>query len=248
MAKRIVVALGLLATLIVAGGAAYIWFSGGSGEPSVPITAPPIATQPTVPDTSAPPITTSEAPATTEAPTAVVYRISQEESVAEFRIGEILRGSPNQVVGTTDQVAAELLVDLTDPPSAQLGDVVINARTFSTDSSFRDRAIRSFILESASDEFEFITFTPTSIEGLPSSLGGGPITFTVAGDLTIRTVTQAVSFEVALTEATAERIGGRATATVMRSDFDLRIPNVQSVAGVEEEIELVLEFVALPFE
>ena len=143
-------------------------------------------------------------------------------------------------------MAAEILVDLSDPSSAQLGTVVINARTFATDSSFRDRAVRSFVLQSATDEYEFMTFEPTSIDDLPETADETPISFTVTGDLTIRTVTQSVTFDVELSEVSEGRIVGRAEATVPWSDFELTIPNVQQVTGIDEEVDLILEFVALP--
>ena len=237
----------------IVGAAAYVWFSGGSGEPSTAVTAPPIATTQSPPTTEAP-STTADAPSTTGAPEttvveaggAITYQISQEESTASYQIGEILRGQDNLVIGTTDQVAAELLVDLSDPSSAQLGTVVINARTFATDSSFRDRAVRSFVLQSATDEFEFMMFEPTSIDGLPETVEEPPIAFTVTGDLTIRTITQSVTFDVELSEVSEERITGRAQARVNWSDFELTIPNVQQVTGIDEEVDLILEFVALP--
>ncbi len=258
MLRRVVIGLLAAVVVVVAGGAAYVWFSGGSGEPSTEINAPPIATPPTVPQTEQPPETTtapegtapaaSTAPAETPATTtgAITFEISQDLSTASYRIGEILRGVDNVVVGTTDQVAAQLLVDFDNPSAAQLGTVVINARTFTTDSEFRDRAVRSFVLQSAGEEFEFMTFEPTSIDGLPESLDGGTITFAVTGDLTIRAVTQPVTFQVELSEASPDRIVGVATAKVTRTAFELTIPNVQQVAGVEDEVELKLEFVALP--
>ncbi len=70
-------------------------------------------------------------------------------------------------VGTTHEVAGQVRFDPADPSTMELSQMVVNARTLKTDSSLRDRAIRGpVILDSASDEFELITFDPTAIEGL----------------------------------------------------------------------------------
>ena len=116
-----------------------------------------------------------------------------------FEIDEDLRGALNTVVGTTDQVAGQLSVNLADLSQTQVGVIQINARTLVTDNDFRNRAINNEILDTG--QFEFITFTPTAVEGLPASATvGETITFTLVGDLTIRDITQPATFTV---EATA---------------------------------------------
>ena len=51
MVRRIGVALAVL-VLVVLGAAAYVWFSGGSGEPSTEVTAPPITSRATTTTTT----------------------------------------------------------------------------------------------------------------------------------------------------------------------------------------------------
>ena len=160
----------------------------GETEPaSGPMTAIPVAAQPTsVPDPTAEPMPVTPAAtdqptmapvAPTEAPTAppaetppnevIRYQIVADESTVSFRIAEDLRGQRIEAVGTTNQVAGEIAVNPSDLTTAQIGVIRVNARTFTTDSSNRDRAIRNFILNT--DQYEFITFTPTGIEGLSGS-------------------------------------------------------------------------------
>ncbi|MCY4621815.1 MAG: YceI family protein, partial [bacterium] len=179
MARRIGIALAAIA-VVVLGAVAYVWFSGGSGEPSTEVTAPPITSAPTTAatTTAADPAATSTVAAESDptttvaetAPTAVVestepaaavttsavlYRIDKAESSVSFEIDEILNGNPFRVVGVTTEVAGEVLIDFDDPTASQLGTIVINVRTFATDSGFRDRAIRGPILGSSRDENEF---------------------------------------------------------------------------------------------
>ena len=272
--KKVWTAIGiLLATVVVA--LAYVWFSGGTGEPSTEVTAPPVTTAASTasgnesPDQQAPPDTAAAdsattAPATvatsvattspsaTQAQTpneddpAVVYRIDKAESSVRFEIDEILNGSPKRVVGTTSEVAGEILVDFSDPTASSLGTVVINVRTLRTDSSFRDRAMRGPILGSARDENEFATFEPTSITGLPDHVTvGDRLSLTVVGDLTLSGVTLPMEFAVEVSVVSDERIEAAGTATVLRSDFGLDIPDVPSVSDVDDEVTLAIELVAV---
>jgi polyisoprenoid-binding protein YceI len=172
----------------------------------------------------------------------VVYQIVQAESQAIFAIFEELRGSPFTAVGVTDQVAGEILIDF-DNAAAQLGVIQVNARTLKTDSSLRDRAISNQILNTS--RYEFITFEPTAISGLPSSISPGEtITFQITGNLTIREITQEVTFEMQVTLVDRNRLEGQGQATVLRSDYNLIIPSVPSVANVADNVLLEIKFTA----
>ena len=172
-----------------------------------------------------------------------VYQIDQAGSSVRFELDEDLRGQLNAVVGITDQLAGEIALDLSDLSTVQVGIIQINARTLATDNSFRNRAINNEILDT--DSYEFITFTPTSVDGMPASTNmDEEVNFTITGDLTIRDITQPAVFEVSATAVSDTQLVGSARAVVLRSDYDLRIPSVPSVANVEEEVELYIDFVA----
>lgn len=249
--KRVLMILAAVGVLVVGGGALW-FFNTGDTEPSTELTAPPVSTTAAAATDEAPSDTTladesaTEDPATDDPATDdggdTVYAISSDLSLASFALDEELRGQPTRVVGTTNQVAGEILVNFDDPSQSVLGDVVINARTLETDSSNRNRAVRGPILDT--DAFEFITFSPTSIDGLPTEAGDA-FSFTVTGDLTIRDVTTSVTFDIDI-ESTADGVEGTATAIVLRGDYGLTIPSVPSVANVSDEVTLTLEFVALP--
>lgn len=272
MVKKLGIAIGIVVVLVVA-GLAYVWFSGGSGEPSTDVTAPPVTTAPPAPPageaeqeetpvdteaadpgataatttaTSAVTTSTSAPPAADPdaGPAAVVYRIDKAESTVRFEIDEILNGSPKRVVGTTNEVAGEILIDFDDPTASSLGAVVINVRTLQTDSSFRDRATRGPILGSARDENEFATFEPTDITGFPDQVTvGDRVSLTVVGDLTLSGVTLPVEFAVEVAIGSTERIEVSGAATVLRSDFGLVVPDVPSVSDVADEVTLAIDLV-----
>lgn len=239
--------VGSIAALVVAlGGGAYawLWFAGGSGEPSTELTTPTIA----APETTGATSETTEATTDTttgESAGAVAYVLDSTQSVASFELDEELRGSLQRVVGTTNQVAAQVLIDVTDLSTVEFSDIVINARTFETGSGQRDRAIRGpVILDSASDEFELITFSVTSFEGLPAQASpGDTLDFIITGDLTVKGVTNEETLDVMATLVESATIEGSASATISRERYGIGIPNVPSVANVSDDVDLAFEFV-----
>jgi polyisoprenoid-binding protein YceI len=185
----------------------------------------------------------AEKPAEAAGSGLVIFTISPEGSEVRFELNEVLRGQPKTVVGTTNQVAGELAVDINDLSTVQAGVIQINARTLATDNDFRNRAIANEILQTGANEF--ITFTPTAVNGLPDSVSEGEtVNFTIVGDLTIRGVTAEATFDVEATVDSATQLSGAASTIVLRSDYGLNIPSVPNVANVEEEVELYIDFVA----
>ena len=174
-----------------------------------------------------------------------LFRIDTERSVVRFIIDEELQGSPKTVVGVTDQVAGDIVVNFDNPASSQVGEIRINARTLETDSEFRDRALRSEILESSRSEYEFVSFVPTAVTGLPESISiGQEVSFEVTGDFTVRSITNQVTFTVTATVVSEERIDGLGTTQVTRDMYNLTIPQAPGVANVSNDVGLEIEFVA----
>ena len=239
----------IAATIVAVGGAALFYLfvlAGGSGEPSTELTTPEV-TATTISEVGTTSGDGSNTTTSEPAPEEVSFVIDSGQTTASFQIGEVLRGEPTTVVGTTDQVAGQGVVDAVVLGSAQFSDIVINARTFQTDSDRRDRAIRGpVILDSGSDEHELIIFSPDSVEGLEgvSAAPGETYEFSLTGDLTVKGTTQTVTFVVTVAMIDESTIEGSAVAEVLRSDFEIGIPSVPSVADVTDEVTLGLEFVA----
>ncbi len=173
------------------------------------------------------------------------FAIDPEQSQARFYVDEVLVGVPTTVEGVTNLVSGEIMVDVAGPANTAIGPITIDARDLKTDRDLRNRAIRRFILQSSRDEYQYITFTPTSIDGLPDQAApGDSLTFDVTGDLQIRDIVSPATFSVELTADSDTQISGLATTTVTRSDFDLTIPSAPGVADVSEEVRLELAFTA----
>jgi polyisoprenoid-binding protein YceI len=234
----------VLGLILIFASLAYFTFRAPE-QASSPIAAIPVASataQPTTATTSTAAAGTSDATAATGS--AIVAQIVQSESQARFVIDEVLNNAPKTVIGTTDQVAGEIVVDPQDPSKTQVGTIQINARTLATDSEFRDRAIKNQIL--STDQYELITFTPTEIVGLPENgTAGQSYSFQIVGDLTIRDVTKQVTFEVTATPASETRLEGTAQTTIAYADWGITIPQVRQVASVSDQVRLEIDFVAV---
>jgi polyisoprenoid-binding protein YceI len=173
------------------------------------------------------------------------FLIVGAESEVRFILDEELRGRPTTVIGRTNQVAGEILIDATTPANSVIGPIEINLRTLETDNGNRNRMIRSQILRSGEDAYEFTHFVPTAIEGLPETVTiGTPFTFKVTGDLKLVDTTRSVTFEVTVTPVSEDRIEGLGRTVVLRSDYGLQIPSVPNVANVTNEVTLEIQFVA----
>jgi polyisoprenoid-binding protein YceI len=264
-----IVAAGILAVVVILGGLAYSVLRAPQ-QASSPITAIPLAASTASPAASpvASPSTATAAPDATEttqtpaaeatatgataaasAPAAasgtILAQIVQEESEARFIIDEVLNNAPKTVVGTTNQVAGEIAVNPSDPSQTRVGTIQVNARTLTTDSDFRNRAIKNQIL--ATDQYEFVTFTPKQITGLPQQAAPGQeYTFQIAGDLTIRDTTKEVTFDVTAKPVSTTRLEGTAKTTIKYADYGVTIPQVRQVASVDEQVRLEIDFVAVP--
>jgi polyisoprenoid-binding protein YceI len=225
---------GLLAVALAAcGGAAQ-----SVGEPTVTAEPTPETAQP--PEMIDPSASQAGAP---ESDGLLVFEILGEGTQARFIINEVLNGTPNTVVGVTSAVRGEIRVNVDDPGQTSLGAIEVEAGSLTTDSNFRNGAIRSFIL--ATGEYPVVTFLPQAVTGLPAEVSvGDTFSFEVAGDLTVRDVSQPVTFGVTVTVESLDRLTGSASAQILRSDFGLTIPSVPQVASVEDLASLELDFAA----
>ncbi|MDX2076942.1 MAG: YceI family protein [bacterium] len=222
-----IVIMGFLTLVTI--GVAYIWFSGGDGTPSTSISAPSLVLLPN--------------------DTRTLFTIVPDESQVRFMIDEILLNVPKTVIGTTNEVAGELLVDFNSPANSQLGTIRVNVRTLQTDNEFRNRDLRGQILQSDRAEFEFAIFTPITLLQLPKSITfGEPFDFQIQGNLTLHGVTREIIFDATLTPISQTQITGSAWTTVNYQDFNITIPQVPGVANVSDNVRLEIDFIALPKE
>jgi polyisoprenoid-binding protein YceI len=229
----------IAAILVVLGGGAY-WY----------ITRPlPPSSAPIVNAVTPPPAPSTNTDAETEqTPTAgaSTYMITQEDSEVSFTLNEMLNGSPKVVVGTTDQVAGYVTFDPSNASAAMLSEIKVSARSLKTDSDNRNGAIGRFILKSDQAENEYITFTPSKIEGLPSEMKvGSSSNVSITGTLWIAGISRDATFTGTVKLDTADMLTASLSTVVKRGDFNLVIPNIPFVANVQEEVTLKANIMAM---
>lgn len=170
-----------------------------------------------------------------------------------FVIEEMFRGSPKTVVGVNTKVAAEVIADVDDPSTVVMGPVVVKAAYFDTEPGeepnplgdeigWRDTAINRFILDSS--KYPTITFTPAELIDLRDVAEGSEKS--IVGDLTVRGITQSVTFTATFDVVSPEQVRVTGWAEVRRRDFDLTIPKVAHVAGVADDLRLEFDLIFEP--
>ncbi len=222
---KIVLGVGLVMTIAVAVAAAYIWFSGGSGQPSTTIGITSLERQP---DDSR-----------------TLFRLIADRSEVRFLIDETLLGTPTTVIGATNEIAGEMLINPADLSRSEIGLIRINLRTLETDNEFRNRAIRGQIFEANQPEYEFAEFVVTKLVGMPERIEiGDSVALQIVGQLTVHGVTKQVTFDATLEFSEAMTLEGTAQTLVRYQDFGLSIPEAPGVADVSDDVRLELDFVA----
>ena len=171
------------------------------------------------------------------------YRIGAG-SKASFRINEVLRGAPFSVVGQTADVDGDIVLDAARG-KARIGAVAVDARTLKTDSDMRDRMIAKAILRSEEQANAWITFAPTSVDGLPAAIApGAPFDLSITGDLTVAGTTKQVTFSAAA-QLSGDVLVAKADTTVFYKDFGLSVPEVPFVAAVDDDLTITIDIVAV---
>lgn len=242
--------LALLAVVLVlaaCGGAAQPATTSRPEEDAIATAAPieePTATSAPVAETEA---------GDSEASGLNTYVIVPGESTASYLVDEeFLQGALAKlgiqaglvdVVGSTQEIEGQLQLDL-DNLASPLGAnrFEVNLASLTTDQSRRDNWIRENGPEF--NKHPLAEFRATGIEGAPDSYTEGEqVQFKLVGDLTIREVTQPVTFDVTAS-LEGDTITGVATASLLLSDFGIDPPNFANTLAVEDEFEVKVEFTA----
>ena len=187
----------------------------------------------------------SASASTTASGQLVVFQIDPSQSKVLFSLGEDLLGKPNIVTGTATKVSGAISVTLDNPANSTVGPIQVDATSFATDSGMRDRMIQRFILQAQDAKYQYITFEPTAIEGLPATVSAGTaIPLKITGNLKVLDVVKPVTFDGTVTMKSDTELDGTAKASVAFADYGIKIPQVPSVANVTPQVTLEIQFVA----
>jgi polyisoprenoid-binding protein YceI len=166
------------------------------------------------------------------------------EGLGRYRVRETLTGVTfeSDAVGNTAGITGSLTI-LPDGSIGSGSKVTVDLTTLKSDQAFRDMYLGMVTLETKN--FPTLDFTPKQINGLdgplPSSDVPEPIGFTMVGDVTLKGVTKETTWDV-VGILNGSTVSGRATTTLLFSDFALTKPAIPFLASVADEIQLEIEF------
>ncbi len=205
--------------------------------------------------TPAPSPTTEPEPVQESAPAETsasgrTFIVDEAESQASYIVNEEfladalrklgIEAGKKVVVGTTPGVTGEIQIDLDSPQLVQAAQFTVDMTGLATDQSRRDEWLGENAIETLL--FPQATFVATSASGLPDSITEGEeISFQLIGDLTVRDVTNSVTFEVTAV-LTNDTIQGTATLPLNMTDFGISPPDFANTLTVADAftIEVVL--------
>ena len=199
-------------------------------------TAP--GTEPGMSAATATPATAPDAAGTTtgaSADGATTWSVVSDASTVGYRVNEVLFGVDTAAVGRTDQVTGSLQVDGTTLAAAEF---TVDVASITSDESRRDGQFNGPIMSTS--DFPTATFVLTA----PVELGtepaeGAEVTVDVTGDLTLRGVTNPVTFELT-GKVTGGQIGVLGNIPVLFADYGIANP---TRPGITTEDNGLLEFV-----
>lgn len=175
------------------------------------------------------------------------YKIVPGESQLQYEVGEVFINQDNRfnvAVGTTTQITGEISGDPNNPQDITFSTYTADISQFTSDSGRRDNAIRDRFLESA--RFPDVTFSITQVEGLPETYREGEeVSLQIMGDLTVREVTNPVTFDTVV-KLEGNTLSGSATTTILMSDYGFGPISIAGILNTEDEVKVTLDFVARP--
>ncbi len=224
----------LLTVVLVACG-------GSEEETAVPPTAPPAATE-----------ATEAAVDETDAAGVRTFVVIPEESQASYIVNEEffadaldklgIEAGKQVIVGTTPGVTGEINLNLEGSDPLESAQFTVDMAGLKTDQDRRDEWLQENAIET--DSFPQAMFTATSIEGLPESITEGEeLNFQLVGDLTVRDVTNSVTFDVtAVLEG--DTLQGTAVLPLKLTDFGIDPPDFANTLTVADAFRIEVELVA----
>lgn len=173
-----------------------------------------------------------------QAPT-LRFVVAPEGNEARYRVREQLAGVsfPNDAVGVTSAVTGEIVVNAeTGRVQANGSRIVVALGGLTSDQSRRDNYVRNRTLET--EQHPTAALVPIEFRGLPWPLPAtGTVTFQMVGNLTVKEVTRATTWEVTL-DLSGTTLTGTATTSFTFEDFAMSKPRVASVLSVDDTIRL----------
>ncbi|MBX3051392.1 MAG: YceI family protein [Caldilineaceae bacterium] len=180
------------------------------------------------------------------------FAVVSEESTASYLVNEeffadALRKyniavGKGVTIGSTQTVQGFLQLDLAGEQPLGENRFVVDLTGLTSDQSLRDGWLRDNALES--NQFPEAVFVASSIAGAPENYTeGDEATFQLVGELTVRSISLPVTFDVTAT-LSRDTIRGVAEANVKMSDFGVTPPNFANTLVVTDLFTIRMELTA----
>ncbi len=219
-------------------------------EPSAPpveATTPPTQAAPTAEAAEVGPAATTEPAIPPTLETAVrTFRLVPEQSEASYEVAEEFFNRPVKFfspVGRTQSIEGEFELSLAGNQVAlQENQFTVDLRTLASDESRRDQRIRDTWLES--NKYPLAQFTAKSIQDFPANaVEGQDIPFKIVGDMTIREITQPLTFDVTA-RLDGNTFSGTATTNLLMKDYGFDPPEILGMLKVTDGVTVTVKFTA----
>lgn len=146
------------------------------------------------------------------------------------------------VVGTTPGVTGEIRLNFGSPDLLEAAQFTVDMTGLRTDQNRRDNWLQDNAIET--NRFPEATFVATAVSGLPVTYTEGEeIGFQLTGDLTVRDVTNPVTFDVSAS-LTGNTLRGTATLPLQMTDFGITPPDFVNTLTVANSFSIEVAIVA----
>ena len=145
------------------------------------------------------------------------------------------------VTGSTPEVSGEMQINFAQPDLVESASFTVNMAGLRTDRNLRDEWLQDNAIQTS--RFPEAAFTVTSASGLPNSYTEGrEISFQLHGDLTVRNMSNQVTFEVTAV-LSGDTIRGTAVRQMQMTDFGIDPPHFANTLTVANDFRIEIDLV-----
>lgn len=170
------------------------------------------------------------------------YILATSGNAARYLVREELVGIdfPYDAVGTTSAITGVIALDARGALVAAGSRISVDVTTLKSDRANRDRYLKTEALQT--DKYPKVELAITALRGFPAKLPAtGQITFELLGNLTVRTITKPVVWQVTATANNGE-LSGTARTAFKFGDLGMPVPSAFMVMKLEDNLRLEYDF------
>ncbi|MFN8636308.1 MAG: YceI family protein [Chloroflexota bacterium] len=192
---------------------------------------------------SAAPTAPSAVTVRAESPDGLVHlALVPGENQAKYILSVSTLGQPAKPAAcATKDVTGEIVLNPDGSIAPDLSKVVVDQRTFHCESPLSDTRAQTLL---QTDKFPFAEFKITSAPGLGVPLAAGDTAFQLAGDQTVKGVTQPTTYDTTA-NMTPDEMTGLARTTLKMTSFGITPPSIGPLVRVSDDMVAEVNLKAL---